>query len=109
MATEYPFFSHGEARRSDEAFEVRAPYDGTVVGLAYRASARDLEAAIAATAEAFEQTRALPSHRRAEILQRVAVALGRGERDPLQAAGGQVDDQQHRQDGRDGKGSDDGA
>lgn len=75
MATEYPFFSRGEARRSDEAFEVRAPYDGAVVGLAYRASARDLEAAIVATSEAFEQTRALPSHGRAEILQRVAATL----------------------------------
>jgi glyceraldehyde-3-phosphate dehydrogenase (NADP+) len=75
MVTEYPFFSHGEPRRSDEAFEVRAPYDGAVVGLTYRASERDLEAAMAATEKAFEQTRALPSHRRAEILHRVATTL----------------------------------
>jgi len=59
----------GEWRASDDVLEVRFPYDGTVVGAVSMASAADMEAAMAAAAAGFAETRRLPSYRRSEILE----------------------------------------
>jgi acyl-CoA reductase-like NAD-dependent aldehyde dehydrogenase len=58
-----------------ETIEVRSPYSGEVVGRAPRAGAEETRRAIDAAAAAMEEP--LPAHRRAEILVRVAGAIGR--------------------------------
>ena len=58
----------GEWRGSDDALEVRFPYDGTLVDSVSMASAADMDDAMAAALDGFEITRKLPSHRRSEIL-----------------------------------------
>ena len=65
----------GAVRRGRATQEVRSPYDGSVVGEVSVGGAADMDDAIAAAAGAFEATRALPSHRRAEILTRVSAAV----------------------------------
>ena len=55
--------------------EVRSPYSGDVVGRVAKAGADEARRAIAAAAAAMEEP--LPAHKRAEILVRVAGALGR--------------------------------
>ena len=58
----------GEWRGSDDVLEVRFPYDGSLVDSVSMASAADMDDAMAAAIKGFELTRALPSHRRSEIL-----------------------------------------
>ncbi len=59
----------GEWRGSDDVLEVRFPYDGSVVGAVSMASGTDMDDAMAAAVEGFEQTRVLPSYQRSEILE----------------------------------------
>ncbi len=65
----------GEWRGSDDVLEVRFPYDGSLVGAVSMASAADMEDAMAAAVAGFEQTRALPSYRRSEILENMGRLL----------------------------------
>ncbi|MCY3779293.1 MAG: aldehyde dehydrogenase family protein [Chloroflexi bacterium] len=65
----------GEWRGSDDVLEVRFPYDGSVVGAVSMASAADMDEAMAAAVEGFEQTRKLPSYRRSEILENMGRLL----------------------------------
>jgi acyl-CoA reductase-like NAD-dependent aldehyde dehydrogenase len=58
-----------------EWVEVRSPYDGSVVGRVAKAGAAETRRAIDAAENAMREP--LPAHRRAEILVRVAGALGR--------------------------------
>jgi acyl-CoA reductase-like NAD-dependent aldehyde dehydrogenase len=58
-----------------EWIEVRSPYSGEVVGRVARGGADETRRAIDAAAEAMREP--LPAHKRAEILVRVAGALGR--------------------------------
>ncbi|MFP5319328.1 MAG: aldehyde dehydrogenase family protein [Acidimicrobiia bacterium] len=59
-----------------EVFENRSPIDGNVVSRAAKASAGDVEAAIAAATRAREGFRGLPAAARLEICQRAADILG---------------------------------
>ena len=59
-----------------DATEIRSPYDGGLVAVVHRAGPAEIEAAIAGAVRAFEETRKLPSWRRAEILERISAALG---------------------------------
>ena len=65
----------GEWRGSDEVMEVRFPYDGSLVDAVSMASAADMDDAMDAAVKGFEITRALPSHKRSEILQKMARLL----------------------------------
>src|SRR5205814_182169 len=58
-----------------QEIEVRSPYSGEVVGRVRRAGADDARRAIDAAETAMQEP--LPAHKRAEILVRVAGALGR--------------------------------
>src|SRR5438093_7520257 len=58
-----------------QEIEVRSPYSGEVVGRVRSAGADDARRAIDAAEQAMSEP--LPAHRRAEILVRVAGALGR--------------------------------
>ena len=65
----------GEWRGSDDVMEVRFPYDGSLVDAVSMASAADMDDAMDAAVKGFEITRALPSHKRSEILQNMARLL----------------------------------
>ena len=65
----------GEWRGSDDVMEVRFPYDGSLVDAVSMASAADMDDAMDAAVKGFEITRALPSHKRSEILQKMARLL----------------------------------
>ncbi len=65
----------GEWRGSDDVMEVRFPYDGSLVGAVSMASGTDMDDAMAAAVAGFEQTRALPSYRRSEILENIGRLL----------------------------------
>ncbi len=51
---------------------VRSPYDDSPVALVHRAGPGEIEAAIAAAADAFETTKRLASHERAAVLERIS-------------------------------------
>lgn len=75
MVKEYPFLLGGEPRYSGARVEIRDPYDRAVIGVVHWASAGEAAEAVAGAVRAFEETRRLPSHARAEVLRRVAAAL----------------------------------
>ncbi len=74
-ATEKRLFVGGEWIETGDWMEVRSPYSGDVVGRVAKGSAEETRRAIDAAERAMQEP--LPAHRRAEILVRVAGALGR--------------------------------
>ena len=70
------FLLAGEWRTRSETFEVKSPYDGAVVAKVCSPSEADTKAAIAAAAEAFDETRKLPLHVRAEALRLISERIG---------------------------------
>jgi glyceraldehyde-3-phosphate dehydrogenase (NADP+) len=74
-ARTYPIYLAGEWVESDDPLEVINPYDGSVVGVTYNASAGQLEQAITAAEAAFNVTRAMPTFERAALLERIADGL----------------------------------
>ena len=75
VSGEYPFLVNGHWKTSEDRVVIRSPYNGEVAGLTYRAAPQDMEAAIQAASRAFEDTRRLPVYRRAEILERIVLAI----------------------------------
>ena len=78
MATtvlERKVFVAGEWAETGDWLEVRSPHSGEVVGRVAKAGAPETKRAIDAAEEAMREP--LPAHKRAEILVRVAGALGR--------------------------------
>ena len=65
----------GEWIETGEWIDVRSPYSGDVVGRVAKAGAAEARRAVDAAAEAMQEP--LPAHKRAEILVKVAAALGR--------------------------------
>jgi len=74
-ATERKLLVGGEWIETGEWLEVRSPYSGDLVGRVAKAGADDTRRAIDAAERAMREP--LPAHKRAEILVRVAAALGR--------------------------------
>jgi acyl-CoA reductase-like NAD-dependent aldehyde dehydrogenase len=74
-ATERRLFVAGEWIETGDWLEVRSPYSGEVVGRVAKAGAAETRRAIDAAERAMREP--LPAHKRAEILVRVAGALGR--------------------------------
>ncbi len=73
--TEKRLLIGGEWIETGEWVEVRSPYSGDVVGRVAKAGARETCQALDAAERAMQEP--LPAHKRAEILVRVAAALGR--------------------------------
>jgi acyl-CoA reductase-like NAD-dependent aldehyde dehydrogenase len=71
-----PFLVNGEWRTGSESFEVRSPYDDSVVAEVGVPGADDVEEAIAAAAETFPESSRLPVHARAEALDHISRRLG---------------------------------
>src|SRR5205809_5325790 len=75
VATERKLFVGGEWVETGDRLEIRSPYSGEVVGRVAKAGAAETRRAIDAAERAMQEP--LPAHKRAEILVRVAGALGR--------------------------------
>jgi acyl-CoA reductase-like NAD-dependent aldehyde dehydrogenase len=74
-ASERRLFVGGEWIETGDWQDVRSPYSGEVVGRVAKAGAAETRRAIDAAEQAMREP--LPAHKRAEILVRVAGALGR--------------------------------
>src|ERR1700728_4140316 len=69
------FFIDGRWMEDGDVVEVRAPFDGSVIGRVTQARREHAEAAIAAPVKAFGTTRRLPAFERQRVLRRVAQAI----------------------------------
>ena len=69
------FLVAGEWREGGDSFDVASPFDGAVVATVASPAAGDVEDAVAAAAAAFDETRVLPLHARAEALAHVSKRL----------------------------------
>jgi glyceraldehyde-3-phosphate dehydrogenase (NADP+) len=65
----------GERRTTGATYEVLNPYDGTLVAVVHRAGPIDVDDAIGRAASAFEETRRLPSWKRAEVLASISAVI----------------------------------
>ncbi|MGH2735630.1 MAG: aldehyde dehydrogenase family protein [Actinomycetota bacterium] len=65
----------GDWKSSSETFDVKSPYDDEVVATVAKPSDADVEAAIAAAAAVFDESRRLPVHVRAEALAHISRRL----------------------------------
>src|SRR5919198_4687950 len=74
-AAERKLYVAGEWIETGDWLEVRSPYSGDVVGRVAKAGADETRKALDAAERALREP--LPAHKRAEILVRVAGALGR--------------------------------
>jgi len=69
------FFIDGKWLEEGDLIEIRAPYDGAVVGRVYRGSREHAKAAIAAAVKAFGTTRRLPAFERQRVLRQIATGM----------------------------------
>src|SRR5579863_4714150 len=69
------FLLDGKWIEDGNAVEIRAPYDGSVVGRVFQGKREHAEAAIAAAVKAFGTTRRLPAFERQRVLRRVAESI----------------------------------
>lgn len=69
------FLLDGRWVEQGDLVEVRAPYDGSVIGQVFQARREHAEAAIAAAVKAFGTTRRLPAFERQRVLRRVAETI----------------------------------
>lgn len=69
------FLVDGRWIEQGEAVEVRAPYDGAVIGRVFQGTRQHAEMAIAAAVKAFGTTRRLPAFERQRVLRRVAQGI----------------------------------
>ncbi|MDT8067391.1 MAG: aldehyde dehydrogenase family protein [Terriglobia bacterium] len=74
-AIHYPFWLNGEWISDGKATEIRAPYNGELIGTVSCGSRQHAELALDAAVRAFEQTRRLPSYERQRILATTARLL----------------------------------
>jgi len=73
--TTQSFLLDGKWMEEGDPVEIRAPYDGTVVGRVFQGRREHAEAAIAAAVKAFGTTRRLPAFERQRVLRRVAESI----------------------------------
>jgi len=66
------FLLDGKWVEEGDPVEIRAPFDGSVVGRVYQGRREHADAAIAASVKAFNTTRRLPAFERQRVLRRVA-------------------------------------
>ncbi len=76
-APSIPIYLAGEFVESGTPLEVRNPADGSLVATTFQAGPEELERAIVAAVDAFEETRRLPSYARRDALAHVAACIER--------------------------------
>ncbi len=70
-----PFLVNGEWRTGEGTFEVRSPYDDSVVADVGVPTAADVEEAVATAVTTFRESRRLPVHARADALDHISARL----------------------------------
>ncbi|MBI1731130.1 aldehyde dehydrogenase family protein [Candidatus Acetothermia bacterium] len=65
----------GEWRTTQKTIPVINPYDGSTIAEVAEAGEREIEDAISSAAEAFQTTRKMPAHQRAEILYKTSLQI----------------------------------
>ncbi len=70
-----PFLVNGEWRTGEGTFEVKSPYDDSVVAEIAVPTAEDVEEAAAVATKTFEESKHLPIHARAEALDHISKRL----------------------------------
>jgi acyl-CoA reductase-like NAD-dependent aldehyde dehydrogenase len=75
MSDTKPYLVAGEWQSGEETFAVKSPFDGSVVAEVGVPSDAEVEAAVAAAADTFQESRTLPSHVRAEALAHISRRL----------------------------------
>jgi acyl-CoA reductase-like NAD-dependent aldehyde dehydrogenase len=70
--TTRPFYVAGEWRTGDQTFDVKSPYDGSLVATLGIPTDHDVEEAVVAAVETFERSRVLTIAQRAEALMHVS-------------------------------------
>jgi acyl-CoA reductase-like NAD-dependent aldehyde dehydrogenase len=70
MNREFKFLIDGQWKTSAQPVEIRSPFNGEVVGVTWLAAPGHIESAIAAATRAFRDTRRMPVHQRAGILEK---------------------------------------
>ena len=73
--TTHGFLVDGRWIEEGDLVEVKAPYDGSVIGRVFQGRRPHAEAAIAAAVKAFGTTRRLPAFERQRVLRRVAEGI----------------------------------
>jgi len=71
-----PYLIAGEWREGSKSFDVRSPYDGSVVAEVGVPTDDDVEKALASAAGTFEESRTLSTHVRAEALMHISRRIG---------------------------------
>src|ERR687891_347757 len=79
-ATDHKLYVAGEWTETGECSEVKAPYDGTLIGRVPRADAAVVDKAVGAAADAFGKGE-FPQHARGAMLDRAAELVGEREDD----------------------------
>src|ERR1700692_5100699 len=69
------FLLDGKWIEQGDQVEIRAPYDGSVVGRVFQAKREHVDAAIAAAVKAFGTTRRLPAFERQRVLRQIATGI----------------------------------
>lgn len=72
MADIKKYLVAGEWKQSGETFEVKSPFDGSAVATVASPTEADVEAAVAAASDTFDEARKLPLHVRAESLMHIS-------------------------------------
>jgi aldehyde dehydrogenase (NAD+) len=75
MSSVKSYLVAGEWKDSDTTFEVNSPFDGSVVATVATPTKADVESAAQAASDAFEETRKLPVHARADALMHISQRL----------------------------------
>jgi glyceraldehyde-3-phosphate dehydrogenase (NADP+) len=73
--TNWGFFLDGQWLTEGQPFEVFSPYDGSVVGTSFQATAAHAEAAVQAAQQAFEITRKMPGFERQRVLREISEGI----------------------------------
>src|SRR5580692_12114096 len=69
------FFLDGKWLEEGDVVDVRAPYDGSIVGHVHQGRREHAEAAIAAAVKAFGTTRRLPAFERQRVLRQISALM----------------------------------
>jgi len=72
---EYGVLIDGKWLKTGNAIEVHSPYDDTLVAIVHRAGPKEIDNAIATAVAAFEVTRKMPSWKKADVLQKISLAI----------------------------------
>ena len=81
MKTEYDLFIDGRWIKPGKRFDVRMPYDGSIVGTAPKATRAEVEQAILAAKKAAPAAARLSSYKRYEILMKAATSMQQRQED----------------------------